>query len=361
MVALRDLCQLFELVVATIQPCLFVMRRRLGLLLVIVFVLAIVVAQVRVVGQLANYPYDLRRMIVAARPGCADQSNEILDAELVLRSDGISLLLAELQQRASAGEAGERAVERGCKAMRCLARARKVIARGDICDSAEGRVLFAAVDRGEDLVPSLRLWPVPRSKIALVDAHAIDQRQVRQHIARSLALEERRAANGAVGDAATCQRDLQRCQVMIGAREHKDIVVRQALTLLLPRAHQLPDAGGDAVGLVLLIVVRRDLYLRAVRLRGAQHLLEARRNVVVADQAVRGVENLRRRAIVLLDVIDLTLRIHLLERNDRRLGTGPAELVDRLVWIADDDDVLPGCGEVLDELILRWIGILRLV
>src|SRR6266487_2407233 len=159
MVALRDLCQLFELVVATIQPCLFV--------------LAIVVAQVRVVGQLANYPYDLRWMIIAARPGCANQSNEILDAELVLRSDGISLLIAELQQRASTGEARERAVERGCEAVRCLARARKVIARGDICDSAEGRVLFAAVDRSEDLVPSLCLWPVPRSKIALVDPRAI--------------------------------------------------------------------------------------------------------------------------------------------------------------------------------------------
>ena len=84
MVALRYLHQFFELVVATIQPRLLVMRRRLCLLLVVVLVLAIVVAQMRIVRQLAQYSYRFGWMIVAARPGGADQRDEILDAWLVL-------------------------------------------------------------------------------------------------------------------------------------------------------------------------------------------------------------------------------------------------------------------------------------
>ena len=79
---------------------------------------------------------------------------------------------------------------------------------------------------------------------------------------------------------------------------------------------------------------------------------------MIAD--VREVENLGRRAVVLLEPHDFAARKVLLEVEDvPDVGAAPA--VDRLVVVADDADVAVLAAEQLDELVLRAVRVLVLV
>ena len=81
---------------------------------------------------------------------------------------------------------------------------------------------------------------------------------------------------------------------------------------------------------------------------------------VGADHRIRQVEDLRRRAIVLLEPNDGGVREILVEVEDvPNVGAAPA--VDRLIVVADDADVAVLAAEQLDQLVLRAVGVLILV
>src|SRR5579883_2960425 len=102
-----------------------------------------------------------------------------------------------------------------------------------------------------------------------------------------------------------------------------------------PLTHQFRNALRDPLSLSLLVLVSGHDDRRAVWQGWPELFFEAGRDIVVSDQAIRGLQNLRRRAIILLDAVDLALGIHTAERENRGFGTGPAKLVDCLVGIAD--------------------------
>ena len=82
--------------------------------------------------------------------------------------------------------------------------------------------------------------------------------------------------------------------------------------------------------------------------------------LVVADHAVRGAQDARRRTVVLLEPDDLGLRVVVLEVQDVA-DVRAAELVDRLVRIADDADVLVTADEATHQVVLHPVGVLELV
>jgi hypothetical protein len=100
---------------------------------------------------------------------------------------------------------------------------------------------------------------------------------------------------------------------------------------------------------------------------------------VVADDGVRGGEDVLRRAVVLLEQHDLGARVVALELGDVA-DVGAAEGVDRLVGVADDGErrrlavarskiIMPSrrrraphrAGELVDERVLGVVGVLVLV
>ena len=115
---------------------------------------------------------------------------------------------------------------------------------------------------------------------------------------------------------------------------------------------------GDERGLVVLVlgVVAGDEL--AADLLGPQVLGPARR--VVGDDGVGGVEDALRRPVVLLEHDDRRVGERLLEPHEVAV-VGPAELVDRLIVVADDHDVAVLLGEQAHELPLGDVRVLELV
>src|SRR6185369_1823530 len=101
-------------------------------------------------------------------------------------------------------------------------------------------------------------------------------------------------------------------------------------------ADQALDLAGDPLGLLLLVVRLEALDLRPAAVVGPQLLVLAR--TVARDDAVRGIEDQLRRAVVLLELDDRRIRPVALEVEDvAQVGAAPR--VDRLVVVADNREV----------------------
>ena len=81
---------------------------------------------------------------------------------------------------------------------------------------------------------------------------------------------------------------------------------------------------------------------------------------VVLDHRVRGSEDRVRRAIVLLEGHDLGAGEVALELEDVA-DVRSAKRVDRLIRVADDEEVAVLLGEQLEQAVLRMVGVLVLV
>ncbi len=127
---------------------------------------------------------------------------------------------------------------------------------------------------------------------------------------------------------------------MISAREHKNIAIREALAAQFPLADQFRDTEGDALGLGLLIVISGHDHRRAVWQGWPELLFKAGCDIVARNQVIRGLQDLRRRAIVLFDGVNFPLWIHSAKREDRRFRAGSAKLINGLVGIAHNDNVM---------------------
>jgi hypothetical protein len=172
------------------------------------------------------------------------------------------------------------------------------------------------------------------------------------------ALEEGSGADEPVGDAALVEggRD-ELALVSDGAHEHcagrrLDAVRDQSLEL-----------GGNGLGLrpFVLAPPERDRFepertrRPACRLQLLLEPLGAR-----LDDRMGGVEDRLARAVVGLEPDHLRVRISLLEVADV-LARSAAEAVDRLVVVADHDDVSPAFDQQPEQLVLRQVRVLVLV
>ena len=120
----------------------------------------------------------------------------------------------------------------------------------------------------------------------------------------------------------------------------------------------LADRVRDIACLTLLTVRAVQLDLRAGAVVGPELLALA--SDVVADDLVRGIQNVAGRAVVLLQTDGFRVLELLFEFKDIRDGRA-AELVNALIVIADDADVLIVPGEQAGQYILCVVRILILV
>ena len=118
------------------------------------------------------------------------------------------------------------------------------------------------------------------------------------------------------------------------------------------------DLTGEELSLVALVVRLHDHQVRAALAVGPE-LLFLPRGVVPNDRPGR-VEDALRRAIVLLELHDLRVRVIALEvENVADIRAAPAE--DRLIVVPDDREVLLVRGEVAQQDVLRAVGVLVFV
>ncbi len=179
-----------------------------------------------------------------------------------------------------------------------------------------------------------------------------DELQVGHHIADLGTIEEARAADDLVRDTGTQEHVFEDAGLGIRAVEHRHIIVGRALVV------ELLDLGADPASLVALVCRLEEADLLAVALVREEALRLSLR--VVGDDRIGGIEDVAGRAVVLLELHDLRIRIVLLEGEDvPDVGTTPG--IDRLVIVAHDHQVAVAAGKQVREGILDAVRILVLV
>src|SRR5579863_570724 len=112
----------------------------------------------------------------------------------------------------------------------------EIFLRRDVRHRPECSILFATEDGREEIVPARWLRATAGGEIAPIGAFAINQSEVGEHVSRGSALEKRRATYCAIRNAITRKGNFQRCEVMVGARENKNIAIGEACLLFSPCA-----------------------------------------------------------------------------------------------------------------------------
>ena len=180
----------------------------------------------------------------------------------------------------------------------------------------------------------------------------VDHLQVRDGVLDLGALVEARAADHLVGDLLADEHVLQHARLGVRPVEDRDLGAGVALV------DQPRDLGGDVARLRVLVLDLDHAHRLALPQLAEEVLGLAL--AVVRDQRVRGAEDRVRRAVVLLERDRLRAAEVALELEDVA-DVGAAERVDRLVGVADREDVPVLAGEQLQEPVLRVVRVLVLV
>ena len=187
----------------------------------------------------------------------------------------------------------------------------------------------------------------------LVVLRVDDQPHVGEQVLDLLALIERHAAVYLVGYVPVAQRLLQRPRLRVGAIQHGRLAVGHASAV-----HGGVQVRGDQRGFLLVGVGLDDLDLLALIARRERLLADLLR--VLLDDAVRGVHDVLRRAVVLLELEDLRVGEVVLEAQDV-LDLRASERIDALRVVAHDADVRMVLGQAADDRVLREVRVLILV
>ena len=188
---------------------------------------------------------------------------------------------------------------------------------------------------------------------ALVVVWVHSQAHVAQRVLHLLAAVERDALVYAVRYVAAAQRVLHSARQRVLAVEDGEVAVFG----VLPYVYVLYRVC-HAVALVAFVVAAHQAYAAALVVVAPQLLLYL--VAVVAYDAVGGVHDGLRGAVVLLQLEELHLRVVALEVEDV-LYVGSAEGVDALCVVAHHADVLVSGSQFLDDEILRIVRVLVLV
>ncbi len=186
-----------------------------------------------------------------------------------------------------------------------------------------------------------------------VVAALVDQAQVGHGVLDFRALEEALAAIDAVGDLLAQQCLFQHPRLGVGAIQDGDFATLDAVL-----AQGVLDGLDHVARFVVLVEGGVQADQVAIADIGAQFLAQA--PLVVGDQRVGGVEDVRRGAVVLLQADDLgvgEVAVELLDVLD--LGATPA--VDRLVVVAHHHQAFAAHGEKAQPGVLHGVGVLELV
>ena len=179
------------------------------------------------------------------------------------------------------------------------------------------------------------------------------QLEVGEHVLDLGPLVEGMSAVDTVGEIPFAQRFLEGARLGVGPVEDGEAVVRGFRAV-----DALDDGGCDQVGLLAFGVgLDHADRLAFARLREA-FLLQA--PFVVRDQAVGGLDDGLRGAVILLQAEFLRLGIVLLETQDV-LDAGAAEAVDALGVVAHHAEVVMRLGQAAQDEILGPVGVLVLV
>ena len=230
-------------------------------------------------------------------------------------------------------EAGDELAERGAGAARAGRRWSTSSAGGVEERDAVGA--GGAVDLLHRLVADAALGDVDDALEgeAVVGRHR--DAEVGHRVADLLALVEARAADDAVGQADGQEAVLEGAHLVRGADEDGDAVGADRVDPAGAAGQRL-DLLADPARLLLAVPVADQADLLALGDVGPERLAEAA--LVGGDDAGGGGEDVRGRAVVLLEADDLRAGEVLLEAQDvADLGAAPA--VDRLVVVADAADV----------------------
>ena len=190
---------------------------------------------------------------------------------------------------------------------------------------------------------------LPRHFVVRVHERA----HVRERVLDLAPVVELHTAEHAVRDARANEPLFDDAALHVRAVEDRDVAVAVLLVV-----DETMDLAHDERRFVVLVVTleAHDRFARA--LVGPQVLRPARR--VVLDDRVGRVEDALRRPVVLVEHDRRGFRERVLEL-DQVPEVRPAELIYRLIDIADDHDAAVVLGEEVDELELRGVGVLELV
>src|SRR3954452_20976960 len=195
-------------------------------------------------------------------------------------------------------------------------------------------------------------WPVGDAQERDRVIRVVEHLEISDEVLDLSALVEARAADHLVRHALTDEDVLEHAALRVGAVEDGDLAAREALL------DEQRDLGGDIARLGVLVLDLDDPHRVAVsELRPEVLLLSL---AVVADDPVRGVEDVLGRAVVLVEGVGDCSGEVLLELEDVADIGGP-EAVDRLVRIAHYEEVAVLLGEELEQAVLRMIRVLVLV
>ena len=206
-----------------------------------------------------------------------------------------------------------------------------------------------AVDRRGPQPAARRVDDAQRADV-VVRVH--DQLEVGHHVADLRAVEEARAAHDLVRHARAQEHVLERARLRVRAIEHGDVVVARAAVV------QLLNLAADPAPLVALVRGLEHLDLLAVAAVREQALLLAAR--VVAHHGVRGVQDVAGRAVVLLKLHHLGVRVVLAEAQDV-LDVRAAPAIDGLVVVAHDHEVAVLLRKQVRDRVLHGVRVLVLV
>ena len=168
-------------------------------------------------------------------------------------------------------------------------------------------------------------------------------------------LQETQAAELHERDVAAPELDLQRVAVVGGAKQHGLLAQRHA------RLAPLEDPLDDVGDLRQLVADGGQHRAHAARAHGGQVLFVALAGGRERDHRVGGVQDRRRRTVVLLERDDRRGRIVLLREREDVADARGAEAVDRLRVVADDGDAAPVGLQEAQDLRLQRVGVLVFV
>ena len=188
-----------------------------------------------------------------------------------------------------------------------------------------------------------------RKSVARVETKA----QIRDQVLDLAPLPEAHATHKSIRDTAARQHILECAGLRVGPVQHREVGVAPLLGLA-----QALDLVRDELGLLHLVVGLSRDHLLATRAIGPQPFLGALG--VVADDAVRRVEDGLARSVVLLEMHDVRVWIVLLEIEDVA-DVRTAKAIDRLIVVADHRDVAVLRGEEVNEHVLGPVRVLVLV
>ncbi len=180
----------------------------------------------------------------------------------------------------------------------------------------------------------------------------MDEAEIGKGVADFLALVEARAADDAIGQPERDEALLELARLEARAHENGDLGQRHAAAL------QRLDLIADPARFLDPVAQRPHGDELAFRRFGPQRLAEAA--FVLGDEARGGGEDVRRRAVVLLQPDDAGAGEILLEAQDvADLGAAPA--IDRLIVVADAAEIAVTLRQQAQPQILRDVGVLVFV